>query len=174
MPELVLLRHGKSSWDDSGLADRDRPLSARGRRDAAAMAAVIAADHPPDRILCSPTRRTRETLAALLAELGDEPAISIEDELYGPQGDYSGVVAARGGDARRLLVVGHNPAIQATALALVGSGDKALRARVAAKFPTGALAVIRFGGTWAGLRPLSGQLVAFRRPHDLAGAETDD
>lgn len=127
MRELMLLRHGKSSWDESGVADRDRPLSARGRRDAKMMAAAIAADHPPDRILCSPTRRTRETLGALIPHLADESIIAISDDLYAAgDADYCDVIVAHGGEARRLLVIGHNPATQATALTVVGSGDEAL------------------------------------------------
>lgn len=171
MPELMLLRHGKSSWDEPGLADRDRTLSPRGRRDAEAMATVIAADYPPDRILCSPTRRTQETLAALLSRLGERPDVVIAEELYGQPGDYCDVIAAEGGEAEHLLVIGHNPAIQATALALVGSGDKALRAQLAEKFPTGALVVIRFKGKWSAIGPSAGKLVAFHKPRDLGGPD---
>jgi phosphohistidine phosphatase len=174
MPELMLLRHGKSSWDDAGLDDRDRPLAGRGRRDAAAMAKLIAAKYPPDRILCSPARRTRETLAPLLSELREEPVVSIEDDLYDHLGDYVDLIADRGADAHRLLVVGHNPAIQATALALIGSGDKALHTQLVAKFPTGALVVIAFKDNWADLSPQSGRLTVFQRPRDLVGADEDD
>lgn len=168
MPTLMLLRHGKSSWDEPGLADRDRPLNARGRRDAETMAAVIAQDHWPDRILCSPALRTRQTLAALIPHLADESIIAITDRLYEAGGeDYRHVIVAEGGDSQRLLVIGHNPAIEETASILIGSGDKALRGQLAAKFPTAALAVIAFDGDWRGLRPKSGRLVTFLRPRDL-------
>ncbi len=171
MPQLLLFRHGKSSWDENGLADSERPLSARGRRDVASMAALIATDYRPDRILCSPSRRTRETLAALLPLLADEPAVVIEDALYGSDGDYRDVIAADGGDAERLLVIGHNPAIQATALVLATSGGKALRAEMAAKFPTAALAVIRVDDAWFEIARARGRLVAFHRPRDLASGD---
>ena len=175
MPELLLLRHGKSSWDEPNTADFDRPLSDRGRRDAATMAEVIAAGYPPDRILCSPARRTRETLGPLLKQLGgDEPEIVFEVDLYRREDGYRDIIAAQGGDSRRLLVVGHNPAIQETAIALIGSGDKDKRADVAAKYPTGALAVIDFEGPWAGLKPLGGRLVAFERPREQAGGDFGD
>jgi phosphohistidine phosphatase len=174
MPELLLLRHGKSSWDEENVLDFDRPLAERGRRDADAMADLIAADHPPDRILCSPARRARETLAPLLKRLGEGPEVVFEVDLYRRDDGYRDIIAAEGGDSQRLLVVGHNPAIQSTALALIGSGDKDERGRVAAKYPTAALAVIAVEGPWARLKPLAGRLVAFQRPRDAHDGDDGD
>jgi phosphohistidine phosphatase len=157
------------------MADHDRPLAPRGRRAAKSMAAVIAAraDLLPDRILCSPTRRTRETLRPLLAQLAESTQVSIADELYEPvAGDYRDVIAARGGSARHLLVIGHNPAIHVTALNLIASAGDKTASELAAKFPTAALAVIDFDTrNWGRIRPKSGRLVAFIRPRDLESAD---
>jgi phosphohistidine phosphatase len=170
MLRLLLLRHAKSSWAESGAADVDRPLAPRGRGAAERMAVELAREeYRPDRVLCSPARRTRETLAFVLPNLTDMNRVSITDELYEPaQGDYRDVIAAFGGDARRLLVIGHNPSIQITALRLVGSADAQTADRLAAKFPTAALAAIDFDfRSWRQLRPGSGRLIAFLRPKDL-------
>ena len=60
--ELVLYRHAKAAPGRAGVSDHDRPLTGRGRRAAAAIAAALVARRaPPDLILCSP-RCTRETL----------------------------------------------------------------------------------------------------------------
>jgi phosphohistidine phosphatase len=152
------------------MPDRDRPLAPRGRHAAERMALKIAEPNLlPDRILCSPARRTRETLAALLPHLAGEIEVAIADDLYEPQADYRRAIAAHRGTAERLLVIGHNPATQATALALVG---KSASAELAAKYPTAALAVIDFEAAgWAGLKAGSGRLVAFIRPRDLEGGE---
>jgi phosphohistidine phosphatase len=160
------------------MADRDRPLSPRGQRDAALMAAELQRQGlHADRILCSPARRTRETLAALLSGVGDETRIAITAGLYEPpSGDYLSVIAARGTDAGTLLVIGHNPAIQATAL-LLASGPTKLKSLVAAKLPTGALVGIDFpSGPWADLKPETGRITLFLKPSDLdsAGAREDD
>ena len=78
MKRLVLLRHFKSSWPEPGIPDCDRPLAPRGQRDAIAMAeAMVTHDLVPERILCSPARRTRETLAALEPGLGDGRDIDV-------------------------------------------------------------------------------------------------
>ncbi len=170
MKRLVLLRHFKSSWHEPGAADRDRPLAPRGQRDAVAMAeTMVAHDLVPDRILCSPARRTRETLAALEPGLGDGRDVVFIEALYsGPETDYRDVIATAGGDVDRLMVIGHNPRIHATALALVGSGRKGDRSQLAAKYPTGTLTVITFDApSWSAVADGSGELVAFIRPHDL-------
>ena len=62
MPDLLLLRHAKSSWDDASLADRDRPLADRGRKAARRIGRLLGErGWRPDRALVSPARRTQET-----------------------------------------------------------------------------------------------------------------
>lgn len=170
MKRLMLLRHAKSLMGEPGQSDRDRALSQRGFRDAQAMARMFAS-HPqlPDRILCSSSRRTRETLAALLPHLDTNTHIIITDNVYEDEtGDYIDVIGDFGDEANVLLVIGHNPTMQATAELLTGEGDPDARARMAVKFPTAALAILDFrGGDWSGLEPGSGTLNAFIRPGDL-------
>jgi phosphohistidine phosphatase len=176
MLRLLILRHAKSDWAEPGRPDMDRPLAPRGVRAAAIMGRVLAAnDLRPDRVLVSPARRTRETLAGVLAGLGDPvPPVTVVAGLYEPAGDYRGVISADGGDAKRLLVVGHNPASQATALMLAGKGERTALAQLAAKFPTAALAVIDFeADSWVEIAPRSGRLAAFLTPRAMAEAGED-
>ncbi|MCX5497050.1 histidine phosphatase family protein [Kaistia dalseonensis] len=170
MTRLLLLRHAKSSWDQAGLADFDRPLAARGRR-AATMIGEHLATHRlvPDRVLCSSARRTRETLIGLLPLIAADLDIKITRDLYEVGADaYIDSINALGANARTLLVIGHNPAIQETAIELIGSGNPALRDEIAEKFPTAGLAVIDFDvHKWSELRPKTGRVVAFFRPREL-------
>jgi phosphohistidine phosphatase len=171
---LLLLRHAKAASGEGGMTDRDRPLTPRGQRDAGLMGAAIATE-PPDAILCSPAKRTRQTLAAVVACLGENPKTTFSDDLYEAGRDYRDTISTSGGDAQRLLVVGHNPAIHRTALALTGAGDAAIHAMLSGKFPTGALAEIAFdAGSWREIKPGSGELLAFRRPKDLGAFDADD
>ena len=174
MPRLLLLRHAKSSWAEPGKADRERPLAERGREAADRMAQEMnARGLLPDRILCSPARRTGETLAALLPHLPPAVDLQIIEDLYEAADDYRAIIALNGDEAECLLVVGHNPAIHATAVNLIGSADR----KIVSKYPTGALAVIDFGEPWADIRPGSGRLAGFIRPRDLdddPGAQDDD
>lgn len=174
MLHLLLLRHAKAMPAGNGIADRDRALAARGRRDAGLMGEAIATE-PPDAVLCSPAKRTRETLAAVVAHLPNDPKATFPEDLYEAASDYRETIAALGRDATRLLVVGHNPTIHRTALALTGSGDAALHAMLSGKFPTAALAVIAFEmSEWGAISPGSGELLAFRRPKDLGAFDADD
>jgi phosphohistidine phosphatase len=160
--ELLLLRHAKSSWDDPGLPDHDRPLAARGRK-----AAKLIGEHlrrqrvPVGFVLCSSARRARETV-----ELVDPPGeIRVESEIYAASLDQLLERLRRlSGDVEVALLVGHNPAIQELAIALTrGPNDLAGR-----KFPTGALATLSFAGTWRTLSLEQAELVAFVTPKQLA------
>ena len=138
---LWLLRHAKSSWDDPTLADQDRPLAPRGETAAARMRAYLEAHLiQPDLVLCSPARRAKQTLAAVLPALGDDLEIRIEPALY--TFDAS-VLIERLRSAprdRSVLLVGHNPALQDLACELATSGERL--GDLAAKLPTGALVEI--------------------------------
>lgn len=174
MPRLLLLRHAKSSWGDASLDDFDRPLNSRGRAAAPQIGRYMARNNlVPDRILCSSSRRTRETLADLLPEFRGEQCVRFLDDLYHEsEYDYVGLIRNHGGSAEILLVIGHNPATHDTALSLIGRGPDELIDRIETKYPTAALSVIDFNGTsWQEITPHGGQVVDFIRPRDL---DSDD
>lgn len=172
MPTLLLLRHAKSSWKDDELDDFDRPLNSRGRRAAPAMGEVLLERGlVPGRVLCSPAERTRETWALVAEILGADVPASYPDPLYlAEAGDILDVVRREGGRAERLLVVGHNPGLQDLAVALAADGDDELRARMAGKFPTAALAILSVEGDWETVGEEPVRLVDFVRPKDLPDA----
>jgi phosphohistidine phosphatase len=67
-----------------------------------------------------------------------------------------------------LMLIGHNPGLGHLAVSLCGTGPKKALARMQAKFPTGALAVIGFNvDHWSEIAPGGGRLEAFVRPKDL-------
>jgi phosphohistidine phosphatase len=172
MPQLFVLRHAKSSWDDPGLDDRDRPLAPRGHRAVALLAEHLkSAGIAPSLVLCSPARRTRETLAGV--DPGGETLI--EAELYGASASTILERLQRvpaGTDS--VMVIGHNPAMQVLVLRLArgahtnghGAEDSDL-ASVERKFPTGALATLTFDCAWSNLAPGVAALTALARPKDL-------
>ena len=80
------------------------------------------------------------------------------------------VVQRRGAGARRVMLVAHNPGMHALALRLVGAGEPAARAELAEKFPTAALALVRFPGEeWRAAAFGRGELLGFWRPRELEG-----
>jgi phosphohistidine phosphatase len=170
MLTLSLLRHAKSSWSNPALPDRERPLATRGVTDAPLMGKAMAERGiDPELVLCSSARRTRDTLDLVLPELRVEPKIVYVDALYhaSPEEMLEMLHGIQPG-ANRVMLVGHNPEIQAFALDLVGSGPKHFRDRLRTKYPTAGLAVINFvSGLWKSASVNSGTLNLFLSPRDL-------
>jgi len=167
--QLLLLRHAKAVIGE-GMDDFDRPLSSRGEEAAGAMGRYMAANGlAPDLVLCSPARRTSQTWEIAAREL---PATEVHfvEALYdfGSGEELLAVIRARGGAARRLLLVAHNPATQNLALTLAGSGERNLRRQMIEKYPTAGLAVLGVPGTgWAELAEGQARLEAFVTPRGL-------
>ena len=121
MRELILLRHAHAGSHTTGPDDRDRVLSEVGVQEARAAGAWLREQGLlPDRVLCSPAARTRETLAVLgdlgVVEVREEPSI-----YEASPGTLAALVDANR-DANRLLLVGHNPGLEQLA-ALMHSGQ---------------------------------------------------
>ena len=121
MRELILLRHAHAESPAAGQDDRQRPLSAVGLDEARAAGEWLRThDLRPDRVLCSPAERTRQTFAALGAL--DCADVREEEAIYEASPGTLIALADAHGDARRLLLVGHNPGLEQLA-ALLHSGQ---------------------------------------------------
>ncbi len=170
MKRLLLLRHGKSSWDDSSLDDIDRPLSKRGRKASDLIGRHLERNRlRPELVLCSPSRRTRETLARIEKSFDRILPTRIDGALYEATAEsLMDRVRHIENMAETILVIGHNPSIQDLALTVVGSGDLEARNQLVEKYPTGALATIIFEiRNWSELLPSGGFLETYVRPGDL-------
>ncbi len=170
---LFVLRHAKSSWDNPGLEDHERPLAPRGQRACVVMAEHIRATGiAPELVLCSSARRTRETLAGV-----DPPGERvIEAGLYSASTDDVIDRLRQVPDAvDSVMLIGHNPASQMLVLRLSrrngGAATSPERAAVERKFPTGALATLTFEGSWSELAPGGALLTEFLTPRELSEAE---
>jgi phosphohistidine phosphatase len=173
MLTLFLLRHAKSSWAESGLSDFDRPLASRGIKAAPKIGGFMGeGGFAPDHILCSAAQRTRETLGLILPHLKGEPTITMSRAVYeaDDEGDLMALIAGmQAAGPQRLMLIGHNPAMQDLAVSLAGRGAPDDLKALAEKFPTAALAILTFDATdgWAGIEPGSGLLTHFVRPREL-------
>jgi phosphohistidine phosphatase len=173
MLNLILLRHAKSSWSDRKRDDFDRPLSSRGREAAPAIGRALAKrGYLPERVLCSPARRTRETLKLVLDAMRINPPVAYDDRLYAfDDGTAYLNFIVQQQNAASLMLIGHNPSTQALALRLAVSGDVSGLERMRRKFPTAAVAVIAFSfDDWSRLSnegDRNGQLQLFLTPKML-------
>jgi phosphohistidine phosphatase len=173
---ILLLRHAKSSWDEPGANDLDRPLAPRGRRAAAVIGVYLRdEDLVPDLVLCSGARRARETWEIIAHELEcapppkRAPAVEHEAALYMATPDQLLRRLRKVADSvRSVLVVGHEGGVDALARRLASEGAAPLRRRLAEKFPTAALAVLALElEAWNALGEKSATLTLFAAPKDL-------
>ncbi|MFE7174715.1 SixA phosphatase family protein [Streptomyces sp. NPDC057616] len=168
---LVVLRHAKSAWPE-GVADHERPLAARGLRDAPAAGRALAeADCLPDLALCSTAVRARQTWELASDQWGTPPPVRHDPRLYGADAaELLSVVHEASAEVETLLLVGHNPGIEELVLDLAGDDlDDALE-DVRAKFPTSAIAVLAWhGAAWDALVPGSALLTDMLVPRGRKG-----
>jgi phosphohistidine phosphatase len=145
MRRVILFRHAKAEPRSAGGQDIDRPLSPRGRDDAARMGAVLArAGFAPDLVLVSPARRALETWRWARGAWPDV-AMEVRERLYNASSEEvaAELEAGTGGPAT-VMVVGHNPSLQELAVALLVDGDAPSGQvdQVSADFATATVAVL--------------------------------
>jgi len=160
MLRLVLMRHAKSSWADNNQHDFDRPLNHRGIRNAKEMGLYLKQQGiSVQRILCSPAKRTQETL-----ELVQEGLQVLETKLCPNLYEASlGEVLSEiqnQAECPLLMVLGHNPSISYTAAYLANHDIE--------HFSTGAVLCLDFDfQNWRDIQPHSGTIVFKKFPKEL-------
>jgi phosphohistidine phosphatase len=110
---LLLLRHAHADQPQSGLEDRERPLSARGRAEALDAALCIERAHLQcDAVLSSPALRAQETAVIVAAQLDLAAHLSFEAALYpGSPEALLGPLRRCAQQLNTVLLIGHNPAL---------------------------------------------------------------
>lgn len=114
MKTIVLLRHAKSAWDQPQISDHERPLADRGRNAAPKMATRLAdLALPLDVILCSTSRRTRQTFSLMSAVLSmHAKTVSFLDSLYSADADtILAHIWSLPASLHSCCVIGHNPGL---------------------------------------------------------------
>ena len=164
MRTLLLLRHAKSSWKHPELSDHDRPLNTRGKRDAPRMATLLAELRlRPDLIVSSTAKRARRTAEAVAQRCAYEGLVHLDRRLYlADPGAIVDVLHDVGGRCPCILMVGHNPGLEALVVRLTGYVEP---------LPTAGLAHVDLPiRGWKGLRLTTrGRLVNLWRPKEIAG-----
>lgn len=141
--QLLLMRHAKSSHDNPGLSDFDRPLNPRGTSDVPKMAAWLSQNNLTPDIIISSSAMRAETTAKSLADHLDSSEITTEvtEDLYlAPGSIYLEFLARLSEQYSRPMFVGHNPGMENLVQQLGGSNEV---------MPTCAVAVFEVSsGNW--------------------------
>jgi phosphohistidine phosphatase len=162
MKTLLIMRHAKSSWEETEVHDHDRPLNKRGKLNAPRMGRLLRElDLVPDLILTSSARRARDTAEAVADQSGCEGDIKVDEGLYAaPPEAYLEALMAADDSCHRLLVVGHNPGVEEL-LGMLTDEQEPL--------PTAAIAQVDLPiQSWTELTgEISGRLIRVWRPKEL-------
>lgn len=173
MKRLLLMRHGKSDWDEENLTDFDRPLNPRGKRAGKAIAEwLVANDVIPDTVLVSSAKRTSQTWETMQDVLPAGLDAEILEDLYlASPGTLLAYIERVPPETETALVIAHNPGMESLCRLMSGPGSaKAELADLQRGFPTAGLAVIELNGeTWRTMSAEGGRLKHFIRPRSLEG-----
>ncbi|GAA3036561.1 SixA phosphatase family protein [Streptomyces glomeratus] len=164
---IVLFRHAKADWPQ--VADHERPLADRGRKDAAVAGRKLADTGIPfDLALCSTATRTRETWKIAVQELPHRPKTVYEERVYDASpGELITVLNETPEDVQNVTLIGHNPGIQGLAEVLAGEAEAEARERMSRRgFPAAAFAVLSFDGSWKSLEPGTATLLDYWAPSE--------
>ncbi len=164
--QLTLLRHAKSSWEETARKDRNRPLNERGERDAPLMGRRLRERGVrPTLIVTSPAVRALRTAQIIAREIGyPEEFLQREEDLYlATPNQVVAVIARQDSSFRDVIVCGHNPGLTELANRLTGAGID--------NVPTTGLVVIELNlSQWADLDGVQGELLLFDYPRRDASA----
>jgi phosphohistidine phosphatase len=153
MPTLAVVRHAKSDWTHD-LPDDQRPLNARGRRDAPAMGRWLTDNLDPlDLVICSTAVRARETWA--LATVAAN-AVTYDERVYAASSqDLMSVLDELPDDVTAAALIGHNPGLSEL-VGVLTSEQVGLK--------TSAVAVVTWQGGWPDVWSRRASLVSHATP----------
>ena len=169
MKRLAILRHAKSSWDDPGLDDFNRPLNDRGWKSARRMGRELEDRKMEfDLVLSSTAARTRETIEGMQCHFDFNAPIKFEEDIYlASEATLLALVRALDETVKAPLIVGHNPGLEMLIRDLTSDDDQGLRKRILGKLPTGALVMIELpAGRWSEVGR-AGEIVELILPKEL-------
>ena len=162
MKTLFLMRHAKSSWKDDNLADHERPLKKRGKKDIKLIAKELKkSDLVPDLILCSSAVRAKETADLMAEALDYKGKIKTSDKLYmGEPQNYVEALNDVKEKIQSVMIVGHNPGLEAYLQIIDGEIES---------MPTGSLGYLMLAeDAWESVTlDTMGDLIGFWKPKDI-------
>jgi len=157
---LTLARHAKSSWNDAGLSDFDRPLNSRGLKNAPEMGKRLAdANYKLDSLISSPAMRAITTAGIIAKQIDfSKQKIRQNDDIYNASiNTLIEIVTTLENSSSRVMLVGHNPGFTTLCNYLSNAEID--------NMPTCSIAQIQFDTkSWNSITEHSGELLDFDYP----------
>ncbi len=162
MKEIFILRHAKSSWDNTNLSDFERPLAKRGIKDAKKLNSFLIKNNLNiDKVYCSNAIRAKETfdLTADGFKFPIENATYSDDLYFGDANNIINYLKNLDEKLNNILIIGHNPTLHVLVELLTN--------KYIERFTTCNLAVISFKGHWKRLSSDKSSLKSLIRPKEI-------
>ncbi len=175
MKRIIFLRHAKAEIQHWGQPDFDRCLEARGIQDSLKLCTYLKT-HPinPDIILCSPSKRTTQTLQILQEHLPTLPTSSLRQDLYlASAGDILELINQQNETTSTLMIIGHNPGLADIILQLIHNGNTHEMSMLTHKFTTCGMVILALhdSKTWRDIVPDCATLERYIYPKMLGVSE---
>tara|TARA_Y100001970_G_C14159549_1_gene817679 strand:+ start:832 stop:1407 length:576 start_codon:yes stop_codon:yes gene_type:complete len=167
---LILMRHAKSSWDNSYKDDFDRPLNSRGKENAQMVAKHIhSLGFKPELTLCSSAARCKQTLELIIPYFPTKMHIRYLDELYlAPERTILEMIKSIELSINQMLVIGHNPGLSDLSQSLIYSSNKKNDYFETQQFPTSAASIFEMSiNNWLNLKLSDSKIIDFVTPKKL-------
>jgi phosphohistidine phosphatase len=160
MKTLLIMRHAKSSWSEPGMADFDRPLNGRGKRDAPRMGEFLLENSVvPELIISSTAARACATAETVAKHCGYKNKILFEKRFYLAQPDIYIEVLSWLESENPVMVIGHNPGLEQLIYELTGKCES---------MPTAAIAEVELSiDQWSEILSAEGKLKNFWKPKEI-------
>jgi phosphohistidine phosphatase len=162
MKTLVLMRHAKSSWDDSTMADFDRPLAPRGERDAPRIGRAIGGRGSTlDLVVSSPAVRARQTAETVIRSGSLAGELRFDERIYDASApELFKLIRELPRTCSSVMIVGHNPGLESLFARLTGISER---------MPTAAVACIELKvDEWDEVEDAVGNLTWMMTPKSLS------
>ena len=114
MKVLKIVRHAKSSWDNSNITDFDRPLTKRGTKNAKELATVLDNAHTHIDLIVSSAAVRAKTTANVIAEhyQSNQPKLITEERLYHATVEsWMETIQGTSNGFDELMIIGHQPTL---------------------------------------------------------------
>ena len=169
MKTIFLLRHAKSSWDNSQLEDFDRPLSTRGEKSSIKIGKYIKNKNIiPDIVYCSSAKRAKKTWELINKVIKKKNNIFFKKDLYMADSEtFMSTIKKTKNSNKSIMIVSHNPGIESFCLELSKENNEYIN-DIKTKYPTGSLAILKVNlKKWSEIRYESGIIYEFIKPRKL-------
>lgn len=168
MKFLTIFRHAKAAHAEDYPVDFERPLTARGHKDAHMISQLLSRLEPPvDWILSSPAQRTRETASAVVKALNFKRGVIWQEAIYEANADNLLTLLSQiPTEMEHVLIIGHNPGMEELVSGLTAGSPT----RLSLTMPTAGVAHLTLEiFDWNQIRWGCGTLHCLLRPKLLRG-----